>query len=206
MSRPDIINAMKNKIANAEKGTVFVASDFADIAENAKIVVSLSRLAEEGLLRRIMRGVYEKPIYSEFFGEYVAPSVDAVVNAIARNYGWTIVPCGDTALNLLGLSTQISAIWLYISDGPYKEYSFENVTIKFNRTTNKNISKLSHKTALVVQAIKAIGKDNIDENTIVQLSKKFTDEEKAAMLIEAKITTSWIYEIIKKINKIQKNL
>lgn len=201
MNKPDILNQIKNRIDASENGSIFVVSDFADIADNKKIGTSLSRLADEGLLRRIMRGVYEKPVYSEFLGEYVAPSVDAVANAIARNYGWTIVPCGDTALNLLGLSTQIPAVWLYISDGPYKEYSFDNVTIKFNRTTNKNISKLSYKTALVVQAIKAIGKENVDENTIVQLSKKFTDEEKAAMLTEAKITTSWIYEVIKNICK-----
>ncbi|MCD8309352.1 MAG: DUF6088 family protein [Clostridia bacterium] len=201
MNKPDILNQIKNRIDTSENGSIFVASDFADIADNKKIGTSLSRLADEGLLRRIMRGVYEKPVYSEFLGEYVAPSVDNVANAIARNYGWTIVPCGDTALNLLGLSTQISAVWLYISDGPYKEYSFDNVTIKFNRTTNKNISKLSYKTALVVQAIKAMGKENVDENIIAQLSKKFTDEEKAAMLTEAKITTSWIYDIIRNICK-----
>jgi hypothetical protein len=34
----------------------------------------------------------------------VAAAPRAVAKALARNYRWTIAPCGDTALNLLGLS------------------------------------------------------------------------------------------------------
>ena len=124
MERSNYLNEIRQKIIESEKGTVFVASDFADISDNMKVGVCLSRLEKEKLLRRIMRGVYEKPEYNNFLQEYLEPAPDKVANAIARNYGWTIVPCGDTALNLLGLSTQVPAIWLYVSDGPYKEYSF----------------------------------------------------------------------------------
>lgn len=199
MERSNYLNEIRQKIIESEKGTVFVASDFADISDNMKVGVCLSRLENEKLLRRIMRGVYDKPEYNSFLQEYIEPSPDKVANAIARNYGWTIVPCGDTALNLLGLSTQVPAIWLYVSDGPYKEYSFNNTTIKFKHTANKEISKLSYKTSLVIQALKALGKENIDNNVIVKLTKGLTDDEKKNMLNEAKSTTSWIYEYIKSI-------
>ncbi len=114
---------------------------------------------------------------------------------------WTIVPCGDTALNLLGLSTQVAASWIYVSDGPYKEYTYGNVTLNFKRTTNKEISKLSYKTALVVQALKALGKENIDDAILEKLKITLTNTEKKAMLTEAKAATSWIYEYIKQICK-----
>lgn len=205
MERPNYLSKIRQRIVNSENGTVFVPSDFADIADNSKIVVCLSRLENEKILHRIMRGVYDKPEYNSFLQEYLEPAPDKVANAIARNYGWTIVPCGDTALNFLGLSTQVPAILLYASDGPYKEYSFNNTIIKFKHTANKGISKFSYKTSLVIQALKALGKENIDNNVIVKLAKSLTDDEKKNMLDEAKCTTSWIYEYIKSIVRSKEN-
>ena len=197
MNKPEILNDIKKRILEAEEGSIFVASDFADIAENVKVATSLGRLEDEKLIRRILWGVYEKPEYNAFLGEYVAPSPDKVAHALARNFGWTIVPCGDTALNLLGLSTQVPSVWIYVSDGTYREYSYDNTTIKFKRTTNKEISKISPKTALVIQAIKALGKDSITAETIEKICSVTTKEEKEKMFVEAKYATSWIYAVIK---------
>lgn len=188
---------IKDRINKSEIGTVFVATDFVDISDKTSINTYLTRLDEEKSLQRIMRGVYYKPEYNDFLGEFVAPEPDAVAHALARNFGWTNVPCGDTALNLLGLSTQIPAAWVYVSDGTYKEYTYKQTTIKFKRTTNKEISKLSYKTALVVQALKSLGKDNVDDVVLTKLRNNLTDSEKQALLTEAKAATSWIYEYIK---------
>ena len=199
MSRPDNLNIIRKRIQESRDGSVFVASDFVDITENVKVGVSLSRLEEEGLIKRIMRGVYYKPEYSKLLGENVAPSPNNVAYAIARNFGWSIVPCGDTALNLLGLSTQVPVAWSYVSDGPYKDYSYDNTIITFKHTTNKEISKLTPKTALVIQALKTLGKDNIRNETIERIKESTTLNERKIMLREAQYATAWIYEAIKMI-------
>lgn len=201
MSVSSSANIIKTRIMNSPEGSVFTTVDFADVIENSRVGVILSRLEEDGVIRRVMRGIYDKPVYNDFLKEYIVPSPSLVAEALARNFGWTIVPCGDTALNILGLSTQVPAAWSYVSDGTYKEYTYDNTTIKFKRTTNKEISKLSYKTALVVQALKALGKDNIDDTIINKLKNDLTDEEKATALLEAKAATSWIYEYIKQICK-----
>ena len=87
------------------------------------------------------------------------------------------------------------------SEGGSKDTSgeYDNTVIRFKRTTNKDISKFSYKTALTVQALKALGKDKVDEPVIEKLRKLLSSEEKATMLNEAKIATSWIYEYIKQI-------
>lgn len=188
-------------IANADVGSIFVVSDFMHITSYDCANMVLLRMTKAKKLRRIIRGIYEKPDYNEFLGEYIAPSPEKVAQAIARNFGWTIVPCGDTALNALGLSTQIPTVWLYVSDGPYKAYSFDNTTIEFRHTTNKDISKFSYKTSLIIQAIKALGKEHIDNGVIAKLRSKISDSEKAVMLTEAKTATAWIYEFIKVICK-----
>ena len=127
-------------------------------------------------------------------------NIQDIAKAIARNYGWTIIPCGDTALNTLGLSTQVPATWLYVSDGPYKKYQADGITWQFKHTDNKNeIIEVSYKTALVVQALKALGKDSVTDDHIMHLSSKLTQDEKAIMLTESQRVTAWVYEIIKKI-------
>ena len=199
MDKTNNLKLIRDRINQSEIGTVYVAVDFVDISDKTSVNAYLARLVDEGLIRRVLRGVYDKPEYNDFLEEYVAPSPDKVANALARNFGWSIVPCGDTALNLLGLSTQVPAAWVYVSDGTYKEYTYDNTTIQFKRTTNKEVSKLSYKTALTVQALKALGKDKIDDTVISRLGKLLTAEEKKTMLEEAKAATSWIYEYIKQI-------
>ena len=201
MSVSSSANIIKTRIMNSPDGSVFSTVDFADVIENSRVGVILSRLEEDGVIRRVMRGIYDKPVYNDFLKEYIAPSPSLVAEALARNFGWTIVPCGDTALNILGLSTQVPAAWSYVSDGTYKEYTYDNTTIKYKRTTNKEISLLSYKTALIVQALKALGKDIIDDTIINKLKNDLTVEEKATALLEAKAATSWIYEFIKQICK-----
>lgn len=199
MNRPNYIGEIKERILSEKIGSVFVAADFADITDKTIANVILTRLEAEGIIRRVLRGVYDRPEYSDFLKEYVAPIPNNVAHALARNYGWTIVPCGDTALNLLGLSTQVPARWVYVSDGTYKEYTFDNTTIQFKRTTNKEVSKLSYKTALTIQALKALGKDRIDNVVLDNLRKLLTVDEKRVMIMEAKTATSWIYEYIRQI-------
>ena len=201
MKRPDYLNQIRGNIEKAENGSVFVSADFTDITDKKTVNMGLIRLADEGLIKKILFGVYYKPEFSKLLGETVAPSPNKVAHALARNFGWTIVPCGDTALNLLGLSTQVPSQWVYVSDGAYKEYTFDNTTIKFKRTTNKEISKVSYKTALTIQALKALGKENITEQVILRLKKILTDEEKEKMLAESKSATAWVLELIKIICK-----
>lgn len=192
---------IKERILQSDDGSIFVASDFADIADSATIRQSLQRLYKTGVLNRIIRGVYHKPKYSKLLNEYVSPNPDLVAKAIARNYHWTIAPCGNTAINLLGLSTQVAAVYSYISDGPYKSYAWDKTKIEFNHRTNKEITGLSYTTSLVIQALKTIGKDNITIDVIDALKRRLSSSEKQVCLKEASESTDWVFDTIRKICK-----
>ena len=202
MKRPDYLEQVKKRLQDAKDGAVFIPSDFFDIAEAVKINKCLNRLEETGDLQRVMRGIYVKPRYSELLNKDVPPRSDDIAKAIARNYGWTIVPYGDTALNMLGLSTQVPAVWLYVSDGPSKVYEADGMTLKFKHTDNKNeLTNISYKTALVVQALKALGKGNVTDKELRGISKLQTENEKTQMLVESKRVTAWVYELIRRISR-----
>jgi hypothetical protein len=191
-----------NRIEKFESNQVFIANDFFDIAGYETIRSTLNRLVRDKEIMRIMKGIYYKPEYIELIGEYAAPSVNEVANAVARKYNWTIAPSGNTALNLLGLSTQVPAKWTYISDGRYASFSFSNVTIEFKRRNNGDISKMSTLTAMVIQSIKEIGKDNITQKQIDYLRGKLSENEKTELLTDSKTTSAWVYGVIKKISEV----
>ena len=190
---------IQERIRNAAEGTVLIGADFADIADTETVRRNLNRLTQAGLIRRILKGVYEKPEYSEMLKEYVAADPEVVAKALARNYHWSIAPCGNTALNLLGLSTQVTAVWSYISDGPYKTYEWDSTKLEFKHRTNKEITGLSYMTILVIQALKTLGKANVTEKTIQILRFRLSKEDKAVMLTEAAESTDWVYNTIRKI-------
>ena len=189
---------IRARILAAEDGAVFVAPDFADIADTATIRQGLKRLYQSGIIRRIIRGIYEKPKYSKLLDEYVAADPDAVAKALERCYHWTIAPCGNTALNLLGLSTQVTAVWSYISDSPYKTYEWNSTKLEFKHRTNKEITGLSYMTSLVIQALKTLGRTNVTPEIIQTLSEKLSEAEKQACLKEATESTDWVYDTIRK--------
>lgn len=201
MARENYLKPIRERILSSGQGALFITSDFLDIADTDSINKSLSRLVRENIIRRVIRGIYEYPEYSDLLQEYIVPSASEVAKTLARNYGWTIVPNGDTALNQLGLSTQVPAEWTYVSDGPYKEYAYDKTIIRFKHTANKDISRLSYKTALIIQAMKSIGKDRMNQKMISKFSRLLTDREKEIILTEGQYMTTWVYEVMKKICK-----
>ena len=122
-----------------------------------------------------------------------------VANKIAEKCAWNIIPSGDIALNMLHLSTQVPACYEYLSNGPYREYEIYGMKLKFKHTTNKLLAGMSSKSALIIQAFKSLGEENITPEVLQTLNNILTADEKMALLDECKRVPSWIYEYIKKI-------
>lgn len=201
MQKKDYTQKLRKRITKASDGTLFVMLDFADIAPNNAANRIVMRLVDEGLLRPVIRGVYQKPKINKFLGECEEPSSDAVAHALARKNGWTISPTGDTALNLLGLSTQVPANWCYLSNGPYKTYGYGAGEIRFMHTANRMIQSLSDDSALVVQALRALGEQNTDASMTAKLSAMFSVERWTKIEAETRNVPDWIHVAIVKMKE-----
>ena len=138
-------------------GTAFSASDFLDIADANSVSQALFRIEKEGKIRRVMNGIYDKPAYSELIQEYGMPRIDKVADALARRFNWNIAPSGDTALNILHISTQVPNVWEYVSDGPYRDYMIGKIPLKFKHVMPREINGYSAITVMIIQGIRAIG-------------------------------------------------
>lgn len=187
-----------SRIYGRGRGWAFTKTDFVTDFGEPNIHQALSSLNKSGSIRRISHGLYDYPRQSGVLGE-LSPDIDQVAHALARKFNWRIQPSGDTALNLLGLSTQIPGKWIYLSDGPSREYQIGLQTIGFRHSALKDTGFKLYESSLLVQALKAIGKEQIDQSTIERLSAWLASNLRKSILQDTRKTTGWVFEIIKRI-------
>lgn len=195
----DIATTIKSRIQEFSPGKIFLTGEFSDVASNTTIRKTLGRLCQTGEIRRVIDGIYEKPVYSDLLKEYVPTDPEAVAYALAKYYRWNIAPCGDIALNKLRLSTQVPMVWSYISDGPYRDFDLEKIRISFKHRTNRDISNMSTITVMVIEALKSIGKDNVNDKVISTLQTVLSEQDKETVLKESSNSADWIYRTIQEV-------
>ncbi len=185
------------KIKKAGRGSLFCVENFLGFGNAKTINKALERLADKGELTRVATGIYTRPKKSELFG-LVLPAVEEVAQAIARRDKVRIVPTGSYALNALGLSTQVPLKIVYLTDGAERKIILGKQTIKFKKTTPRNVSALGTISKLVIQALKAIGKGKFtpdEENKILELLAK---EKTLYLEHDIRLAPEWIRIVMRK--------
>ena len=152
-----------------------------------------------GKIRRIRRGLYDMPKINEALGGELSPDIDEAARAIARRQRWKIVPDGAWAANLLGLSTQVPSKIIYLTDGPNNEVPIGRRVIHFKHARPKAMAGLEGKFALVVQALRYLGKESVGSREIEKLRGSLSLTEKRKLVKDARFGVDWIYEVAKQI-------
>lgn len=179
----------------------FSCYDFTEFASYKTISKSLQRMEENDEIKRILNGVYCLNRFDDVLKLPLLPTINEVVECIARKHKWTICPAGNLALNILGLSTQVPANYLYLSNGPYKEYFIYGTKVSLKRTMNREISDYSYKTLLLIQSIKALGEDKINDQTLNKFKLALSSLDKQRALKETTTSQAWIRNVIVQICK-----
>lgn len=188
------------RIKRLGEGKAFSAKDFLDIASRGTIDMALGRLTRNGTIRRIRRGLYDMPRINEALGGKLSPDIDEAARALARRQRWKIVPEGAWAANLLGLSLQVPSKITYLTDGPNKEIQIGRRSIHFKHARPKVMAGPgTGKTALVVQALRYLGKDAVSEREIEALRSSLSPTEKRQLIKETQFGVEWINEVAKQI-------
>ena len=192
-------NQIVARIEQFGPGKAFSAKDFLDVASRTMIDVTLASLAQSGKIRRVRRGLYDMPKINPALGGELSPDIDEAARAIARRQRWKIVPEGAWAANLLGLSTQVPAKIIYLTDGPNNEVLIGRRSIHFKHARPKAMAGLEGKFALVVQALRYLGKDGVGAREIETLRRTLSPTEKRRLVKDTRFGVDWIYEVAKKI-------
>lgn len=188
-----IIEAIK-KIS---KGVLIFPEDFQELGTSEAVRLALHRLEKETTITRVAQGIYVRPKSNKYIGNLI-PSAEEVAAAIAKRDRIRTLPTGSYALNALGLSTQIPMKIVLLTDGSPREIKVGKRTIKFKKTTPKNLSAKGEISKLVIQALKEIGLNNqtpIEEERIIELLKK---EDPKHIMHDIKLAPVWIQKIMRK--------
>lgn len=186
-----------NKLINSKaKGTILFPDDFNHLGSPTAIRKALQRLREKGIIKHVTHGIYVRPKISELIGE-VMPTAEEVAQGIAKRDKIKIVPTGTYALNALGLSTQVPLNLVFLTDGAARIIKVGNRTIKFKRTTPKNLLAKGKISALVIQALREIGKDKATANEIKKIITLLEEEDIKYLKHDISLPPAWIKEIMK---------
>ena len=156
-------------IEDSPEHSVFFLSDFAEITSLETIRKVLSQACEAKMLTRIAHGIYAKPMMSRF-GEVPVP-LEKVALAIAERDHSLIMPSGNTAANILGLSTQVPMVVSYITTGSSRTINIGNRSLQFRHAAPRNFAYKGSSVPLIVQAFKELGEENIGERELSKISE-----------------------------------
>lgn len=196
-----IENKILNRIHGNGRGWVFSPRDFASFSSRSAIDLSLHRLDHKGKIHRVIRGVYYYPRSSKILGQELGPDIDHVAQALARKFGWRIQPSGAMAQNLLGLSTQVPARAIYLSDGPDRTYRIGEITLIFEHTALKDAGFKRRESGLIVQALKAFGQERITPEILAKIRRWLNPDLRQKVLTDTRTATGWVYAAIQEITR-----
>jgi hypothetical protein len=178
------------RIAAAAGGWVFTPADFADVGSRDAVASALKRHKAAGSIRQLGRGLYDVPRTHELFG-LLWPSVESVVQALERKDGLRFAPSGVYAANLLGLSEQVPAKVVYLTDGAARSIKVGPQTIRLQRTTPRNMATAGRLSGLVIQAFKSLGAVHITAARIARL-RQLPAAERAKLLDDLSLAPAWM--------------
>ena len=169
--------AMYNIVEQAKDGTIFIPDDFVTYGTPDAIRSGLTRLCRNGKLLRFAKGIYYVPTFDKWDETLREPSLDAIAQKIAQRDNARIIPTGAYALNKLGLSTQVPANIIYITDGSARQVKFgEGKSISFRHSNDLgNFAYQSQLMQLAVLAMREIGEKLITEEQTAKIKKMITN-------------------------------
>lgn len=179
-------------------GVVFVPTDFLDLGSREAIDIILYRLVQKGTIRRLARGIYDFPEEHSILGK-LQPSPEKIAEALVGRDCTRIQPTGAYAANILGLSEQVPAKVVFLTDGPSRTIKIGATTILLRRTTPKNMAMAGRLSGLLVQALRELGKENVTEERLKHLKRILPADKRQELLKDIRLAPEWMHSIFRKL-------
>lgn len=188
-----------DRIRGQGRGKVFTPKDFLDLGSRDAADQSLSRLVKGGEIQRLGRGLYHFPRINERLGIPIGPDLDEIAEALARQTGSRVVPSGAVAANRLGLSTQVPAKPVYLTDGRTREVKIGSTTFQLRHAAPKEFPVGCRTSAMVFQALRHLGQVAVDNQVLAQLRRALSADQLKELIRDARYTTDWIGAVVRQV-------
>ena len=180
------------------RGSVFVPADYLDLGSREAVDIVLHRLGRKGTIRRLARGVYDFPKEHPVLGP-LSPSADAVAKALAGRDRTRLQPAGAYAANVLGLSEQVPAKAVFLTDGPSRTVKIGPTTIQLRRTTAKNMETAGRLSGLLIQALRELGKEHVTPERREHLKRTLPADKRRELIKDLRLAPAWMHPIFREL-------
>jgi hypothetical protein len=182
--------------ARAHPGRIFTPSDFSDLGTPQAVGMALLRLERRGVVRRVGRGLYQRPRVHPRFGPLL-PSADEVAQALAAKGHLKLQPSGAYAANLLGLTEQVPLKLVFLTDGVSRTVRVGQQQVILRRANPSTMATAGRMSGLVIQALRHLKRENVDDTVIAKLRRRLSSEDSAALPADARHAPAWIAAILR---------
>jgi hypothetical protein len=189
---------VKNRIFGSGRGTLFTPTDFVDLGTRHAVDKTLSRLAASGTLRRLARGLYDYPKLHPVLGALI-PIPDAVARALAQRDAVRLQPAGAYAANLLGLSDQVPAKIVFLTNGPSRRVKVGSMEIALRRTTPRNVATAGRLSGMLIHAFRHLGRTNITPSRIEYLQRTIPQAKRKELLRDLRYAPAWMHPVFRQL-------
>ena len=193
-----IERAMLARVKARGDDWVFSPTDFLDLGSRDAVDKALSRMATANTIRRVARGLYDVPRQHPIVGT-TAPSVDKVAKALAGKAGTRLQPTGAYAANLLGLSDQVPAKVVFLTDGRSKRVRLGKLDIVLKQTSPRSMATAGRISGLVIQALRFLGKAHVDNDTVKRLDRRLSPDDRKQLSKDMAYAPAWIRDIMRRL-------
>ena len=132
------------------------------LGNRAAVDQALSRLARSDRLMRICQGVYMRPVETRF--GRCGPSIGKALQALSALWGETFVPCGGSAANRLGLTSQNPIREVYLTSGRNRRLHFGGITVELRHAPRWQLVAPHRKAGDLIRALSWLGPEEVDES------------------------------------------
>ena len=149
----DTSDRISTLIDAAGPGHVWVPADFATLGSRDVIDKTLQRMVARGDLRRIDRGLYDRPALNKLTKRPSMPDYRAVADALSRRDQTRLLVDGMTAANDLGLTDAVPARVTLYSDTRRRSIQLDKLVIEFKLAAASRLYWAGRPAMRVVQAL-----------------------------------------------------
>ena len=191
---------LKSRIYGSGRGSAFTPNDFLDIGGRDAVDKILSRLVVKGMIRRLAWGLYDYPREHPELG-VLSPDIEKVAKALAGKDRIRLQPAGAYATNLLGLSEQVPAKVVFLTDGPSRTVKMKigRQEIKLRHTTPKNMAAAGRLSGLLIQAFRHLGKEHITLARMEHLKRTLPAKERKKLLWDLPLAPAWMHSLVREL-------
>jgi len=187
------------RVRGKGRGWAFTPKDFLDLGTRASVDMALSRLAQQGHIRRIGRGLYDYPKLHAKLGA-LTPDADTIAQAVAIQSGDKIFTSGAQAANLMGISAQVPAKASYATSGSTRVKKVGGRTIALKHSRAPILDNATPGANAVLQLLSHVGKANIDDDLIRRCADRLSQQDLRALKKAQAAMPGWMSDAVLKIS------